>query len=151
MNFDRCEHCEFRFFKNDELIRHMKSCSVRLNRARRIVSQSTISLSNNLYNNERKRCRSNTIDNNIQKNEIFDLTNEILVFNLNVANVDEQQSKLLEHSLLNNRLNILSISFFIRIQTYEDDINRKIETIINEELDERRSRSRLVFENQNEF
>jgi hypothetical protein len=151
MNFDRCEHCEFRFLRNDELIRHMKSCSVRLNRARRVVSRSTISLSNNLYNNERKRRRSNTIDNNIQKNEIFDLTNETLASSSNVANADEQQSKLLEHFLLNNRSNILSISFFIRIQTYEDEINRKTETIINEELDEKHSRSRLVFEDQNEF
>ncbi len=151
MNFDRCEHCEFRSLKNDELIRLVKFCSVRLNRVRRVVSRSTISLSNNLYNNERKRRRSNTIDNNIQKNEIFDLTNETLVFNSSVANADEQQSKLLKHSLLNNRSSILSISFFIRIQTYEDEINRKTEMIINEELDERDSRSRLVFEDQNEF
>ncbi len=94
MNFDRYEHYEFRFLKNDELIRHVKSCSVRLNRARRIVSRSTISLSNNLYNNEKKKRRLNTIDNNIQKNEIFDLTNETFVFSSNVANVDEQQLKL---------------------------------------------------------
>ncbi len=151
MNFDRCEHCGFRSLRNDELIQHVKFCSVRLDRARRVVSRSTISLSNNLYNNEKKKRRSNTIDNNIQKNEIFDLTNETLVSSSNVANVDEQQSKLLKHSLLNNRSNILSISFFIRIQTYEDEINRKIEMIINEELDERDSRSRLVSENQNEF
>jgi hypothetical protein len=151
MNFDRCEHCEFRSLRNGGLIRHMKSCSVRLDRARRVVSRSTVSLSNNLYNNERKRRRSNTIDNNIQKNEIFDLTNETLVSSSSVANADEQQSKLLEHSLLNNRSSILSISSFIRIQTYEDETNRKTETIINEELDERHSRSRLVFEDQNEF
>jgi hypothetical protein len=46
---------------------------------------------------------------------MFDLTNEIFIFNLNVINVDEQQLKLLKYFFLNNRLNILSILFFIRI------------------------------------
>ncbi len=151
MNFDQCEHCEFRSKRNDELIRHVKFCSIRLSRARRIVSRSIIFSSNNKYNHERKKRRSNTIENNIQENEIFDSTNEILAFSSNIANTDEQQSKLLENFLLSNRSNILSISFFVRIQTYEDKINRKIEMIINEKLDERIFRSRFIFENQNEF
>jgi hypothetical protein len=91
------------------------------------------------------------IENDIQENEIFDLTNKTLAFSSNIANIDEQQSKLLKNFLLNNRSSILSISFFIRIQIYEDEINQKIEMIINEKLNEKVFRSKLIFENQNEF
>ncbi len=151
MNFDQCEHCKLRAKRNDELIRHVKCCSIWLNRARRIVSRSIVFFAINKYNNESKRRQLNMIENDIQENEIFDLTNKTLAFSSNIANIDEQQSKLLKNFLLNNRSSILSISFFIRIQIYEDEINQKIEMIINEKLNEKVFRSKLIFENQNEF
>jgi hypothetical protein len=49
------------------------------------------SLLNNMNNSEKKRRRTNTLENNNQKNEIFDLTNEIFSFDSDATNIDEQQ------------------------------------------------------------
>ncbi len=78
------------------------------------------------------------------------MTNENSSFDSNATNIDEQQQKLSDNSLHNNCSNILSISFFTRIRTYEEETERKIKEIINDELDERNSSSSLKFENRNE-
>ncbi len=91
MNFDRCEHCEHVAQRMSEMRRHVKFCSIRLKRTRQIISRSMNSLLNNMNNSEKKRRRTNTLENNNQKNEIFDLTNEIFSFDSDATNIDEQQ------------------------------------------------------------
>ncbi len=91
MNFDRCEHCEHVIQRMSEMRRHVKFCSIRLKRTRRVISRSMNFLFNNMNSNERKKRRTSTLENNNQKNEIFNLTNEIFSFDLNATNIDEQQ------------------------------------------------------------
>jgi hypothetical protein len=81
----------------------------------------------------RKRRRNNNFDVNEKKtfistNENFDdseneITNEIIV--------NDDTSEFNDVFLLNTRSSILSISFFLRIESYEKTIHRKIETIID--------------------
>jgi hypothetical protein len=143
MNFDQCEYYERRLQRIDELIRHVEVCSIRLRRIRRVISRSKTSSFNDACSNKRQRRRSTTFENVIRENETFDSTNETSVFRSNVININEQLSELLDISVSDSRSSILSISFFIRIRTYKEETNRKIETIIDEELNEKNSESRI--------
>ncbi len=80
-----------------------------------------------------KRRRSNNFD--IDEKKIFISTNENFDDSENeITNemiVDDDTSKFSDVFLLNIRSSILSISFFLRIKNYEKTIHRKIETIID--------------------
>jgi hypothetical protein len=65
--------------------------------------------------------------------------------------VNDDTSKFNDVFLLSTNLSILSISFFLRIESYEETIYRKIETIIDINIIDDDSQFMLETEEKNEY
>jgi hypothetical protein len=153
MLIEECEHCDLRSQRNNELIRHIEICLIRLEQERRIKSRLNHFIVHDHRKETRKRRRSNNFDVNEKKtfistNENFDdseneITNEMIVNN--------NTSKFNDVLLLSINLSILSISFFLRIKNYEETTHRKIETIIDININDDDSQFMLEKKNINRF
>ncbi len=133
MSIKKCEYCDFRSQRSNELTRHLEICRIRLEQERRVKSRLNLAIVHDHRRKARKRRRSNSFDVDEKKtfisiNENFDdseneITNEMIV--------NDDTSKSNDVFLLSIRSSILSISFFLRIENYEKTTHRKIETIID--------------------
>ncbi len=133
MSIEECEYCDLRSQKSSELTRHFEICRVRFEQERRMKSRLNLAIVHDHRKEARKKRRNNSFDVDEKKtfistNENFDdseneITNEMIV--------NDDTSKFNDVLLLNIRSSILSIFFFLRIESYEKTIHRKIETIID--------------------
>ncbi len=133
MSIEKCEHCDLRSQRSSELTRHIEICRIRLERKRRIKSRLNHFIVHDHLRKARKRRRSNNFD--VDEKKTFISTNENLDDSENeITNemiVNDDTSKFNDVFLLNISSSILSISFFLRIESYEETIHRKFETIID--------------------
>jgi hypothetical protein len=133
MSIEECKHCDLRSQRNNELIRHIKICSIRFERKRRVKSRLNRFIVHDHRKETRKKCRNNNFD--VDEKKTFILTNENFDdFKNKITNemiVNDDTSKFNDVLLLNINSSILLISFFLRIKNYEKTIRRKIETIID--------------------
>jgi hypothetical protein len=153
MSIEKCEHCDLRSQKSSELTEHIEICSIRLERKRSIKSRLNHFIVHDHRKEARKRRRSNNFDVDekktfISKNENFDdseneITNEMIV--------DDDTSKFNDVLLLNINSSILSISFFLRIESFEKKIHRKTETIIDININDNDSQFMLETEEKNRY
>ncbi len=133
MSIEKCEYCDLRSQRNNELTRNFEICRVRLEQKRRMKSRLNFVIVHDHHKKACKKRRNNNFDVDEKKtfistNKNFDdseneITNEMIV--------NDDTSKFNDVFLLNIRSSILSISFFLRIESYEKTIHRKIETIID--------------------
>jgi hypothetical protein len=118
MSIEKYEHCDLRSQRSNELIRHIKICSIRLERKRRIKSRLNRFIVHDHRKETRKRRRNNNFDVDDKKtfistNENFhNLENEIT----NKMIVNDDTSKFNNVFLLSINSSILSISFFLRLR-----------------------------------
>ncbi len=153
MSIEECEHCDLRSQRNNELTRHIEICRVRFERKRRVKSRLNHFIIYDHRKKTRKRRRNNNFDVDEKKtfistNENFDdseneITNDMIV--------NDDTSKFNDVFLLSTNLSILSISFFLRIESYEETIYRKIETIIDINIIDDDSQFMLETEEKNEY
>jgi hypothetical protein len=133
MSIEECKHCDLRSQKSNELTRHIEICSIRLEQKRRIKSRLNRFIVHDHRKKARKKRRSNNFD--VDEKKTFISTNENLDDSENeITNemiINDDTSKFNDVLLLNISSSILSISFFLRIESYEKTIHRKIETIID--------------------
>ncbi len=153
MSIEKCEHCDLRSQKNNELTRHIEICSIRLERERRIKSRLNRFIVHDHRKKARKKRRNNNFDVDEKKtfisiNENFDdfeneITNEMII--------NDDTSKFNDVLLLSINSSILSISFSFRIENYEKTTHRKIETIIDINISDDDSQFMLETEERNRY
>ncbi len=89
MSIEKCEYCDFRSQKNNELTRHFKICRIRLEQKRRIKSRLKFFIVHDYRKKARKKRRSSNFNVDEKKtflsiNKNFDdfeneITNKIIV------------------------------------------------------------------------
>jgi hypothetical protein len=153
MSIEKCEYCDLRSQRSSELTRHFEICRVRLEQERRVKSRLNFAIVHDHRKEARKRRRSSNFD--VDEKKIFISTNENFDDSENeITNemiVNDDTSKFNDVFLLNIRSSILSISFFLRIESYEKTIHRKIETIINININNDDSQFMLETEKKNRY
>jgi hypothetical protein len=153
MSIEKCEHCDLRSQRSNELTRHIEICSIRLERKRRIKSRLNRFIVHDHRREARKRRRSNNFD--VDKKKTFISTNENFDdFENEITNemiINDDTSKFNDVLLLSINSSILSISFSFCIENYEKTIHRKIETIIDININDDDSQFMLETEEKNKY
>jgi hypothetical protein len=153
MSIEECEYCDFRLQRSSELTRHFEICRVRFEQERRVKSWLNLAIVHDHRKEARKWRRNNNFDVDEKKtfistNENFDdseneITNEMIV--------NDDTSKFNDVFLLSIRSSILSIFFFLRIKSYKKTTHRKIETIIDININNDDSQFMLETEKKNRY